>query len=89
MAHYTWFNLSPQGKQSSYIVFQFLGYANEAFIFVYLGLTFFSYAEFKWSPQLFAIELVIIAFGRVFGTMGLLGMMKCCCGYKSNIDIRQ
>lgn len=43
MAHYTWFNLSPQGKQSSYIVFQFLGYALEAFVFAYLGLTLFSY----------------------------------------------
>ena len=50
MAHYTWYNLSPQGKQSSFIVFQFLGYAIEAFVFSYLGLTFFSYGGFKWSP---------------------------------------
>jgi len=46
MAHYTWFNLSPMGKQASYTVFQFLGYIMEAFVFSYLGLTFFSYAKF-------------------------------------------
>lgn len=50
MAKYTWYNLSPQGKQSSFIVFQFLGYATEAFVFAYLGLTFFSYQTLKWSP---------------------------------------
>lgn len=44
MAHYTWYNLSPMGKQASYTVFQFLGYIMEAFVFSYLGLTFFSYA---------------------------------------------
>jgi NhaP-type Na+/H+ or K+/H+ antiporter len=44
MGHYTWFNLSPMGKQASYIVFEFLGYTMEAFVFGYLGLTFFSYA---------------------------------------------
>lgn len=89
MAHYTWFNLSPQGKQASYIIFQFLGYANEAFIFVYLGLTFFSYVDKDWSPQLIGIEIFIIAIGRLFGTLGLLAIMKCCCKYKSDIDIRQ
>lgn len=44
MGHYTWFNLSPMGKTASYLVFEFLGYTMEAFVFGYLGLTFFSYA---------------------------------------------
>lgn len=88
MAHYLWFNLSPQGKQSSYIVFQFLGYANEAFVFVYLGLTFFSYGEFKWSPQLFLFELIIIMIGRFFGTIGLIWLMTK-CGFRSGISPRQ
>ena len=50
MAHYSWYNLSPQGKQSSFIVFQFLGYISEAFVFSYLGITFFSYGNLNWSP---------------------------------------
>jgi len=46
MGHYTWFNLSPMGKQASYTVFEFMGYIMEAFVFGYLGLTFFSYAQY-------------------------------------------
>jgi NhaP-type Na+/H+ or K+/H+ antiporter len=76
MAHYTWYNLSPQGKQSSFLVFQFLGYTTEAFVFSYLGLTFFSYTEFKWSPQLFWIELGIIFFGRFLNTFGFMTILR-------------
>jgi len=65
-----------------------LGYANEAFVFVYLGLTFFSYGEFKWSPQLFFFELIIIIIGRFFGTIGLMFILKL-CGVKSHISGRQ
>jgi len=89
MAHYTWYNLSPQGKQSSFIVFQFLGYLVEAFVFSYLGLTFFSYGGFKWSPGLFAVELVIICLGRGLGTLGLIALLKCCCKYRSGISLRE
>jgi len=46
MANYSWYNLSPQGKQSSVVIFQFLGTLAEAFVFSYLGLTFFSYRAF-------------------------------------------
>jgi NhaP-type Na+/H+ or K+/H+ antiporter len=88
MAHYTWYNLSPQGKQSSFIVFQFLGYATEAFVFGYLGLTFFTYTELKWSPMLFAIELVVIFVGRFFGTIGLVWFLRV-LGYKQEMSMKE
>jgi len=49
MAKYSWYNLSPQSKQVTSIAFNVLGYAVEAFVFGYLGLTFFSYVAFEWS----------------------------------------
>ena len=76
MSHYAWFNLSPQGKSSSHIVFQFLGYAAEAFVFAYLGLTFFSYTSLKWSFDLFIVELLIIFFGRFIGTVGMFSFLN-------------
>mmetsp|Transcript_9362 Transcript_9362/g.14206 ORF Transcript_9362/g.14206 Transcript_9362/m.14206 type:complete len:419 (+) Transcript_9362:778-2034(+) len=88
MAHYTWYNLSPQGKQSSFIVFQFLGYATEAFVFAYLGLTFFSYTNLKWSPGLFACELGVIMVGRFFGTIGLVSILRL-FGYNSGTDMKE
>jgi len=49
MAKYAWYNLSPQSKQVTSIAFNVIGYAVEAFVFGYLGLTFFSYMSFEWS----------------------------------------
>jgi NhaP-type Na+/H+ or K+/H+ antiporter len=43
MAKYTWYNLSPQAKTATSIAFQVVGYAVEAFVFGYLGITFFDY----------------------------------------------
>ena len=89
MAHYTFYNLSAPGKHATYFVFEFLGYASEAFVFGYLGLTFFSYFEMKWSPQLFAIELVVILVGRFIGVFLTIGLFSCCCGYQANMSLKE
>ena len=81
MAHYAWFSLSPQGKATSTIVFQFLGFLAEGFVFSYLGLTFFSYRSMPFSPKLIGIECAIIMTGRMIGTIGLIGFLKL-CGYE-------
>jgi len=83
MANYAWYNLSPQGKQSSTVIFQFIGFLAEGFVFSYLGLTFFSYKEFMWSMELIYVEFVIILIGRGLGTFGLIGLLKS-CGYEKN-----
>jgi len=49
MAHYTWYNLSPQGKHVSSVSFQVLGYSLEALVFSYVGLSFFTYKHLAWS----------------------------------------
>lgn len=76
MANYTWYNMSPQGKQSSVVIFKFLGFLAECFVFSYLGLTFFSYKAFEWSSELILVELVVILIGRGLGTFGLFGILK-------------
>ena len=89
MSHYTWYNLSPQGKHASYIVFEFLGHAMEAFVFIYLGITFFSFKELRWSWHLFVAEIIIIIIGRLIGTIGLLEIFRGCCGMDSGLNIKQ
>lgn len=83
MANYAWYNLSPQGKQSSVVIFKFLGFLAECFVFSYLGLTFFSYKTYDWSTELIIVEFVIILIGRALGTFGLVGLLKC-FGYEKN-----
>jgi len=78
MSHYTWYNLSEQGKHSSFTVFEFFSYAMEAFVFVYLGLTVFSFHSLDWSPELFISQIFVIIIGRFIATVGLLGLLKLC-----------
>ena len=78
MANYTWYNMSTQGKQSSVVVFKFLGFLAESFVFSYLGLTFFSYQTFQWSYDLIILEMGVILIGRGLGTFGLFSLLKLC-----------
>ena len=45
MAHYTWYNLSPQGKTISSVTFSIFGSAAEAMVFSYIGLCTFTYTS--------------------------------------------
>jgi NhaP-type Na+/H+ or K+/H+ antiporter len=72
MSHYTWYNLSPQGKHASFITFEFLSFGMEGFVFIYLGVTLFSFGNLRWSWDLFIVELMIIMIGRFIGTVGFV-----------------
>jgi sodium/hydrogen exchanger-like protein 6/7 len=72
MAHYAWYNLSPQSKTTTSLAFGAIGFGAEAFVFAYLGLTFFSYASYEWSWQFFISEFFVIVIGRFLGIIGLL-----------------
>ena len=72
MAHYAWYNLSPQSKQTTSLAFGAIGFGAEAFVFAYLGLTFFSYTSYEWSWQFFIAEFFVIIVGRFLGIVGLL-----------------
>ena len=65
------------------MVFKFLGFLAESFVFSYLGLTFFSYKTFQWSYDLIIVEFLVILIGRGLGTFGLFGLLKL-CGYEKD-----
>ena len=84
MAHYAWYSLSAQGQHGSYLVFQTLGLLMQAFIFSYLGVSYFSFAHLDWCPSLILVMLGICILGRFGGTLGLIGLLRL-CGYHSGI----
>ena len=88
MAHYAWYSLSAQGKHGSYLVFQTIGLLMTAFIFSYLGVSYFSFASNDWSWHLIAVEFGICVVGRFGGTMGLVGLLRL-LGYQSGISWKQ
>ena len=64
-----------------------IAYAVEAFVFGYLGITFFSYIEMDWSWQLFIAMLIICCVGRFIGTIGIIKIPEL-FGYKSGISFK-
>jgi hypothetical protein len=49
-----------------------IGYGIEAFVFGYIGLTFFSFYEYDWSLGLIIAEVIIVCGGRVVSTLGVI-----------------
>ena len=70
------------------IAFQVIAYAVEAFVFGYLGITFFSYISLDWSWQLFIAMLIICVAGRFIGTVGIIKILEL-FGYKSGIKFKE
>jgi NhaP-type Na+/H+ or K+/H+ antiporter len=65
MSHYAWFNLSPQGKNITSILFQTLGYIAEGAVFIYLGISSVFYLVFKSiSWEFIGVMIVIVIVGR-------------------------
>jgi len=60
----------------------------QAFIFSYLGISFFSFAHLDWSPSLIGVMLGICILGRFGGTLGLIGLLRL-CGYDSGIKWKE
>ena len=62
--------------QVTSVAFSIIGYAFEAFVFGYLGLTFFSYANYQWSTELIIAEIIIVLIGRFASTIGLIKLFE-------------
>lgn len=84
MAHYAWFNLSPQGKHVTHVAFQTLGYAAEAFVFSFIGLSVMYYSTYPYSWKLIVGEFFIVVIGRFSAIVASYYMFECFKGDKSN-----
>ena len=89
MSHYAWYNLSPQSKQTTSIAFGWMGFWSEAFIFAYLGLTFFSYSSYDWSWQFLIAEFIVVFVGRFLGVVGLLYAISIIFNHKREVTFKE
>lgn len=90
MAHYTWYNLSPQGKTISSITISIFGSAAESYVFAYIGLCTFTYTadeagyepdgeiKYPWSISFIVVMCVIIIVGRMAAVWTAHGLVSLC-----------
>ena len=103
MAHYTWYNLSPQGKTISSVTFSILGSLAEALVFIYIGICVFTYYGIKdnkglhgpvnddlypWSLQVIIVMTVIVFVGRIMAVW-TIHFLFLSCAKKADITFRE
>ena len=84
MAHYTWYNLSPQGKHVTSVTFATFGYAAEAFVFSFVGLALMFYTSYPFSWKLILAEFFIVIVGRYAAITLSYYIFECAKGSKAN-----
>lgn len=85
-SHYAFFNLSPQGKNITSVLFQTLGFIAEGTVFIYLGVSSIFYLWFKpicW-PFVFMM-MCIVVLGRYMAVYISYYIFSCCPGKKRNL----
>lgn len=87
-AHYSYYNISPQGKQATTLSFSFIGEMAEAAVYSYVGLALYSTIPTWWSWSFIFIWLAIIIIGRV---IGVISTFYCCrlCFKKKTIKFNE
>lgn len=73
MSHYLVYNLSPTGKVTSGVAYNFVALFAEAFLYIYLGISVWEYKapdgeasnSVAWSWTFFVMELAIVLIARL------------------------
>jgi sodium/hydrogen exchanger-like protein 6/7/sodium/hydrogen exchanger 8 len=81
--HYTWYNLSPQGRTTSAVTVSFLGAMMEAAVYSYIGIALYSSIPGWWSWNFIFLEFLIIVVFRILGVIGTFYTARLCCRRKT------
>ena len=81
--HYTWYNLSPQGRATSAVTVAFLGGMMEAAVYSYIGIALYSSIPGWWSWNFILLEFLIIVVFRIIGVIGTFYTARLCCKRKT------
>jgi len=77
--HYTWHNLSQQGKTTTPVTAAFIGAMMEAAIYSYIGIGLYSLIPTWWSWNFILYETLTIVVGRIVGVICTFYSFTLCC----------
>ncbi|CAF1312049.1 unnamed protein product [Adineta ricciae] len=63
-AHYTYNNLSIESKQRTRDLFELFNFLAENFIFIYIGITLFTFPSQQWDIRFIILSIMAIALAR-------------------------
>lgn len=71
LIHYAYYNCSDRTKQTINLAFGTIGFGAEAFVFAYVGTSFFSFKSYDWSYQFIVFEFLFVLMARFCGSVGM------------------
>lgn len=77
-AHYAYYNMSTQGRQTATLSFSFIGELSESAVYSYVGLALYSTIPTWWSWSFVVLQLLIIIVGRVMGVISTFYCFRLC-----------
>ena len=75
-AHYTYNNLTPESKQSTKQLMELLNFLAENFLFIYMGISVFSFSHHRWDPFFTIFAFLGIILGRLINVYPLAGLIN-------------
>jgi len=77
-SHYTYYNLSPQGKTCSLFVVSFMGTVAEAAIYSYVGIALLNAIPQWWSIGFIGGQFILIVIGRCIAVFLIFFLFRLC-----------
>ncbi|CBY21052.1 unnamed protein product [Oikopleura dioica] len=75
-AHYTYNNLSEDSQKGTKKLMELLNFLGENFLFIYMGISVFSYTRHKWDPFFIIFSFLGIFLGRFLNVYPLSGVVN-------------
>ena len=75
-AHYTFNNLTEISKNTTKQLMELLNFLAENFLFIYMGISVFSFSHHKWDPFFTIFAFLGIVFGRLVNIYPLAGLIN-------------
>lgn len=89
LIHYAYYNCSERTRGTINLSFGTIGFGAEAFVFAYVGTSFFSFKLYEWSYELIAFEFVFVLIARFVGTVGTLYVTSFLFRYKKGLTFKE
>lgn len=75
-AHYTYNNLSEASKQGTKNLMELLNFLAENFLFIYMGISVFSYTRHQWDPFFIIFSFLGVVLGRFLNIYPIAGLVN-------------
>ncbi len=86
-AHYTYNNLSEESQTQTKEIFNLLNFLSENFIFVYIGISLFTYDQHQWEFSFILGAIIAVILARAINIYPLSYVINLSRSKKNKIDM--